>query len=113
MEVPEKQDTIGELAKEHSLRLIYNVIGPIRIMIELFIIFTSFLIADHFLFKIFVALSGDIATRIPLVAWVLDGIEICSILAVGVYFIVSTITGLQGQRTIASQLEKEITKKVE
>jgi hypothetical protein len=100
------QQSFKMLLKSNFHQLIRDIIVPIRVIFSIFIVFVMFLIADQILFSIFVWQVQNIKSRVPFVGWVLDGVQVFSILAVSIYFTYSTIAGLQVQRQIASQIEK-------
>ena len=100
-----KQVSISSLLAEHFYHLIRDIIIPIRVIISVFIVFLIFLVVDQLLFLVFDWLCRDIKTRITFVSWLLDGVQVVSIVAVSICFIYNTITSLQSQRQIASKIE--------
>jgi hypothetical protein len=101
------QQSFKMLLKNNFYQLVRDIIVPIRVILSVFIVFVIFLIADQILFSIFVWQVQDIKSRVSFIGWVLDGVQVLSIVAVSVYFIYSTINGLQTQWRIASQIEKQ------
>ena len=101
-----KPQPIRSLLTDNFYQFIRDVIVPIRVIMAVFFVFLVFLIAEQVLFLIFDWLARDIKTRVAFVGWVLDGVQVVSIVAVSVYFIYSTITNLQSQWHIASKIER-------
>ena len=102
----ERQQSFKVVLKNNFYQLVRDIITPIRVILSVFIVFVVFLIAEQILFAVFVWQVQDIRDRVPFVGWVLDGVQVFSIIAVSVYFVYTTVTGLQSQWRIASQIEK-------
>jgi hypothetical protein len=90
----DEQDPIKKMLARNFRLLLRNIVPRIRIIMEQFIVLLVFLVADSLIFRIFSLLSKSDNVDNSFVNLILEGVQYCSITAIGFYFIMSTISGL-------------------
>jgi hypothetical protein len=97
--------SIKQILTRHLRLLVEDVVVPLRVIVATSVIFILFLVADQIIFYIIDLISSDIKSRVPFVSWLLDGVQVLSLIAVSVYFVISGINNLHTQFRVASKIE--------
>ena len=99
-------NSFGILFRRNLYHMIRDILVPVRVIIATFIVFAVFLMADTLLFWMFDRLTQDIQQSSRFVVSVFDGVEILSVVGIGLYFVLSGMTNLRTQWQIAKDIER-------
>ena len=102
---PRKRIPIRNLLRNHLQLLLEDIIVPVRVVVATSVVFVAFLAADQLIFYLIGLSAREIRSRIPFVGWLLDAVQVLSLVAVAVYFVIAGVSNLITQWKINSIIE--------